>query len=69
MNNFEGWKHINSAPKDKEILVWDGYYRNVAEFNGELWVVSHSFPVYPTHWRGCPSPPSEALPDDPDNQE
>lgn len=65
MNNFDGWMHINSAPKDKEILVWDGKMRNVAEFRNGGWE-SYGWPVYPTHWRGCPPPPVEALPDDPE---
>ena len=63
-NNFEGWKHIATAPKDREVLVWDGTKRNIAEFDGTHWMVEEEIPVYPTHWRGCPPPPVESLPDD-----
>ena len=67
-NNFEGWKHINSAPKDREILVWDGANRHVVEFDDAsgLFFTYHGCVPFPTHWRGCPPPPIESLPDDPD---
>lgn len=57
-NNFEGWKHINTAPKDREILVWDGYQRQVAKWNEEEreWLCL-AIMIDPTHWRGCPPPP------------
>ena len=81
-NNFEGWKHIASAPKDKRIIVWTGQERYCAHwvknpFTGdEAWCVSEDpdgmqHIVYPSHWRGCPNPPSDAMPDDDiyDNEE
>jgi len=63
-NNYEGWKHINSAPKDKEVLVWDGQYRYVAKWCLCEWVCFNTYPVHPTHWRGCPPPPDFTLEDD-----
>jgi hypothetical protein len=63
-NNFEGWKHIATAPKDREVLVWDGKNRYVAVHNKIGRWLSHTGFIYPTHWRGCPPPPAEALPDD-----
>lgn len=58
-NNFEGWKHINTAPKDREILVWDGRDRFIAKwFNDDDWI-SFNHICHPTHWRGCPPPPVE----------
>ena len=76
-NNFEGWKHINSAPKDKRIIVWTGFVAHVAHwvqnpFTGdEAYLVSEAEDgthhlCHPTHWRGLPFPPVESLPDDPD---
>jgi hypothetical protein len=64
-NNYEGWKHIASAPKDKEIIVWDGYKRYVSNWNqyAEEWQADGQM-VSPTHWRGCPQPPDFTLEDD-----
>lgn len=64
-NNFDGWKHINTAPKDREVLVWDGNRRHVAEwkeFMGE-WV-SDIVIVKPISWRGCPPAPYQSLPEE-----
>ncbi len=61
MNNYEGWFHINTAPKDREVLVWDGKRRYVAEWDLEHLVwwswSANGYPIIPTHWRGCPPPP------------
>ena len=56
-DNFSMWRHINTAPKDREILVWDGVDRHVASWNGEAWEACESIYVNATHWRGCPPPP------------
>ena len=70
-NNFDGWKHINTAPKDREILVWDGRFREIVSWEQGLFiggfVNSDGRVIHPTHWRGCPAPPVDALPDDPDD--
>ena len=65
-NNYEGWKHINSAPKDKEVLVWDGQGRHIAKWNEMLseWIVSGHLNCHATHWRGVPPPPDFTLEDD-----
>lgn len=57
-NNFEGWKHINTAPKDKEVIVWDGSDRMIAKWNVECsaWEC-HGMFIKPYQWRGCPPPP------------
>ena len=47
-NNFEGWKHIASAPKDKRIIVWTGQERYCANWvqnpltGDEAWCVSEA---------------------------
>jgi hypothetical protein len=62
-NNFDGWKHISTAPKDREVLVWDGRNRLVAVLTEFGWF-AHRSVCYPTHWRGCPPPPYQSLPED-----
>ncbi len=74
-NNFEGWKHINTAPKDRRILVWTGgeiyaaHWVQCPTTGREAYLVSQDIEgtqhlCHPSHWRGCPQPPVEALPDD-----
>lgn len=59
--NMNGWKHINTAPKDREILVWDGASRYIAEWSEYqgYWRVAGVLQCNPTHWKGCPQPPEE----------
>ena len=60
------WQPIETAPKDSEILVWDGK---------DIWLVETEFGMYPkhngcgccsssvhyeaTHWMLLPEPPKE----------
>ena len=60
------WQPIETAPKDSEILVWDGK---------DIWLVETEFGMYPkhngcgccsssvhyeaTHWMPLPEPPKE----------
>ena len=60
------WQPIETAPKDSEILVWDGK---------DIWLVETEFGMYPkengcgccsssvhyeaTHWMPLPKPPKE----------
>lgn len=64
-----GWQPIETAPKDKSIIVWDdgiigeGYYDGE---DGSWWwanISRHDYtgsPIYPTLWQPLPAPPETA---------
>ena len=72
-----GWRPIETAPKDKSVILWDGKCAYLAEWvsdfhgrNDGAWT-DHSvksfgyeeenFVEHPTHWRPLPDPPDAAI--------
>lgn len=73
----EGWKTIDSAPKDKEILIytrpWGPIIAMLSEEFGE-WLSRMQVPVsikeeneLPTHWQALPAPPEGLGEDKPED--
>ncbi len=61
----EGWQPIDTAPKDRSVLVYwpdgDSVHVGIAWFgpNMQAWLVTNVGPVAPTHW--MPLPPAPAV--------
>lgn len=70
-----GWRPIETAPKDKRVLVWSGQELYAARWaknpytNDEAWIVAEwgedgdQALVRPTHWMPLPEPPNVCLVD------
>lgn len=54
-----GWQTIETAPKDKEVIVWTGSYMATACRCLERFQEPNSGRMLdPTHWQPLPEPPS-----------
>ena len=61
------WMDIETAPKDKNVLVLDAGFVSECYFNsesGKWWLANtaehdfdHEDQIYPTHWMPIPEPP------------
>ena len=64
-----GWQPIETAPKNRAVLVWDGDCMHIASRQDlspsypwcEECVCDDPMTVEPTHWMPLPAPPSPAL--------
>jgi len=50
------WQPIETAPKDRMILLWDGEWTIGAWIDGEWWPCIQEVP--PTYWAELPKPPA-----------
>ena len=70
------WQPIETAPKNRVILVWGRYWSDeqgwmpeprMAQWDslafGGSWVVDYRYPfsVRPTHWMPLPAPPADLV--------
>src|SRR5687768_13027639 len=54
----QDWQSIETAPKDRDILVfWHTKRMLVARWINDCWMVAGGLPVNPTYWRPLPPPP------------
>jgi hypothetical protein len=62
------WQPIETAPKDKQILIWSPMYRVChVEWCNARWMIVHDsgdpyYQVIPddaTHWQPSPEPPTQ----------
>lgn len=72
----DGWQPIETAPDDRQVLVWDGHHQRVAQMMTAIedgtrdWVYARqlacegsaiAFVCEPTHWRPLDAPPKEPM--------
>ena len=61
----EGWKPIETAPKDgTELLLWNGAFRIIGRYyqsSTDGWWVANAIPIEPVKWQPLPAPPEQAM--------
>lgn len=58
--DYGTWQPIDTAPKDRPILAYEGGFFDVVDWSDLGEWRSHYETVEPTHWMELPSPPEAA---------
>ena len=55
------WQSMDTAPKDRAILVFDQQGQDIAYWSDEGWIsYYYRKHIMPTHWQPLPAPPQES---------